>query len=236
MTVWGFDSRSLVAVALAAMALVMLGGCEQASEENVGDSSPKSEATTVTAPGVITGNEALPAGHPPIEGLQAAAAAAPSDDIGGVLPSNHSPMLGGDADTAGVRPDDEPEHPPSSGKELAVVIPDSVKGKWSSVQLETSLADGSKKTIRTILGEETQLPDPSLTVRAEIFLPAYMSDFETIKSASNELMNPAVKLRLFKDQKEVAVGWIFQNYPEFNSFKSEWVTFQLLSAEAVEMH
>ncbi len=226
MAVWSFSSRLSVAVASAIIVLVMLSGCGQAPEEPV---EKKSDSAAVTAPGVITGNEALPAGHPPIEGLQDPALS----DAGAALPPNHLsvPEVGDEA-----RPGEEPEHPPNSGKELVVAIPDSVKGRWSSVQLALSLADGTKGEIRAILGEETQLPDPSLMVRAEIFLPAYISDFETIKSASNELTNPAVKVRLFKDQKAVAVGWIFQNYPEFNSFKSEWVTLQLLSAEADGTH
>jgi len=227
MVVWGFSSRVSVAVVSAIMVLVILGGCEQTPEGN----AAKSDAAVEAAPGLITGNETLPAGHPPIAGLQIPA----SSDANGALLSNDSSMLEtGDGIAANVRPDGEPEHPPSSGKELVVAIPDSVKGKWSSVQLEASLADGSKQQIRVALGEEAQLPDPSLTVRAEIFLPAYISDFETIKSVSNELTNPAVKVRLFKDKKAIAVGWLFQNFSEFNSFKSEWVTLQLLSAEAVE--
>jgi len=234
MAVWSFNGRPLKVVVLAIMMLIMLGACGQSSEEEAGASSAKNEEPAATAPGIITGNEELPAGHPPIEGLQnPTASLAPAADS--ALPSDHPSMpgSGAEADMA-VRPDDEPEHPPSSGKELEVAIPDSVVGKWSSVQLEATLADGSKKEIRTILGEETVLPAAGLTVRAEIFLPAYISNFETIKSASNELTNPAVKIRLFKDQKATAVGWVFQNFPEFNSFKSDLVTFQLLSAEAVE--
>lgn len=228
MAVWSFSNQSSAAVVSAILVLAILSGCEQAAEEN---REEKGDLATVTAPGVITGDEALPAGHPPIEGLQAPV---PSD-AGAALPPNHASMLeAGDEIAAGVRPDDEPEHPPSSGKELVVAVPESVKGSWSAVQLSLSLADGTTKEIRAILGEETQLPDPGLTVRAEIFLPAYISDFETIKSASNELTNPAVKVRLFKDQKAIAVGWLFQNFPEFNSFKSELAAFQLLSAEAAE--
>ncbi|GEM_PF-1133427 len=231
MAVWSFSNRSSAAVVSAILVLAILSGCGQAPEES---KEEKDDLATVTAPGVITGDETLPAGHPPIEGLQTPA---PSD-AGAALPPGHASMLEAleveDEIAAGTRPDDEPEHPPSSGKELAVAIPDSVKGSWSAVQLSLSLADGTTKEIRAILGEETQLPDPGLTVRAEIFLPAYISDFETIKSASNELTNPAVKVRLFKDQKAVAVGWLFQNFPEFNSFKSELATFQLLSAEAAE--
>ena len=232
MAVWSFNNRPLAVVMLATMMLIMLGACGQSPEEDTAVSSAKSEEVAITAPGIITGDEALPAGHPPIEGLQSPVDSSAAD---AALPSNHPSMPGAEDEVdAGVRPEEEPEHPPSSGKELAVAIPDSVMGQWSSVQLEFSLADGSKKEIRTILGEETVLPDAGLTVRAEIFLPAYISDFETIKSASNELTNPAVKLRLFKDQKAIAVGWIFQNYSEFDSFKSDLVTFRLLSAEAVE--
>jgi len=229
MAVRSFKSRPLAAVMLTIIMLAMLSACEQAAEEKGEAASPQNEEATATAPGIITGNEALPAGHPPIEGMQAPATTAEA------LPSDHSAMLEGEIDPS-VRPDDEPEHPPSSGKELNVSIPDGVMGKWASVQLSVALADGSEKEIRTILGEATELPEAGLTLRAEIFLPAYISDFETIKSASNELTNPAVKVRLFKDQKAVAVGWIFQNFPEFNSFKSDLITLQLLSAEAVEMN
>ncbi len=228
MAVLHFKGRSLVAVMLTII-IPILSGCEQASEETTEISSSKNKEVVATAPGIVTGNEILPAGHPPIAGLQTPALVADA------MSSDHSAMLEGDVDLS-VRPDGEPEHPASSGKELNVVMPDSVKGKWASVQLAVVLADGSKKEIRTILGEETELPEMSLTVRAEVFLPAYISDFETIKSASNELTNPAVKIRLFKDQKQVAVGWLFQNFAEFNSFKSDLVDFQLLSAKAVEMN
>ena len=225
MVVRVFNGRLSVA---AMLTIIMLSGCEQAAEEKREAPSSMKEEVAATAPGIITGNEALPAGHPPIEGLQTPA-------VDSAMPSNHQPMSGieGGVD-ANVRPDDEPEHPPSSGKELEVAMPDSVVGKWSSVQLEVTLADGSKKEIRIVLNEETELLDLGLTVRAEIFLPAYISDFETIKSASNELTNPAVKVRLFKDQKAISVGWLFQHYPEFNSFKSDLVELQLLSAEAAE--
>ncbi len=229
MAVLRFKGRPLVVVMLTIIVIAMLSACEQASEEQAGATSSVDKEAAPTAPGIITGNETLPAGHPPIEGLQAPAATADA------MPSDHSAMLEGEVDLS-VRPDGEPEHPASSGKELNVAIPDSVKGKWASVQLAVTLADGSKKEIRTILGEETELPETGLTVRAEIFLPAYISDFETIKSASNELSNPAVKVRLLKDQKAVAVGWLFQNFAEFNSFKSDLVELQLLSAEAVEMN
>jgi len=226
MAVLRFKGGSWVAVMLTILVSI-LSGCEQAAEEKAEVSAPKNGEAAATAPGIITGNETLPAGHPPIAGLQKPAV------VTDAMPSDHSAMLEGEADLS-VRPDGEPEHPANSGKELNVAIPDSVKGKWASVQLAVVLADGSKKEIRTILGEETELPEAGLTVRAEVFLPAYISDFETIKSASNELTNPAVKIRLFKDQKAVAVGWLFQNFAEFNSFKSDLVEFQLLSAEAVE--
>ncbi len=226
MAAWRIGGRLPVVVS-AIVVWGLLGGCEQKPEEAA---TAQPDAAAVTAPGPVTGNEPLPAGHPPIPALQEEV---PAETAGGALPPDHAAMLAA-GDGATARPDDEPEHPPSSGRELAVAIPDSVKEGWSAVQLGVLLPDGREKEIRMILGEETQLPDPSLTVRAEIFLPAYISDFETIKSASNELTNPAVKLRLFKDREAVAVGWVFQNLPEFNSFESEWVTFQLLSAEAAK--
>ena len=37
-----------------------------------------------------------------------------------------------------------------------------------------------------------------------------------------------------ESQKDVAVGWLFQNLPEFNSFESNRVELRLLSAEGAE--
>ena len=222
-------NRPLVKVLSALLMVFSLGACEQASEE-AGKAPPSGSGSEAKVPGVITGTEPLPAGHPPLEGLQAPAPA----PIAGDMPPDHPPMPGV-AGGAEPRPADEPEHPPGSGKELNVSIPDTVQGKWSAVMLEVLMADGSKQQIRAVLGEETRLADSGLILRAEIFLPSYISDFKTITSASNDLNNPAVKVRLLENQKDMVVGWLFQNLPEFNSFKSDKLEVRLLSAEAVEV-
>ncbi|HEC17007.1 MAG TPA: hypothetical protein ENI99_10640 [Sedimenticola sp.] len=224
MAVQTLNSQSWGVVLVAALMASSLGGCDRGPGEEA--KAPASGGET-KAPGVISGTEQLPPGHPPLEGLQAPA------PLGGNMPADHPPLPGA-ADGAQPRPADEPDHPPSSGKELDVSIPDGVEGKWSAVKLEVTMPDGGKQEIRAVLGEETQLADSGLTLRAEIFLPSYISDFKTITSASNDLVNPAVKVRLMESQKDVAVGWLFQNLPEFNSFESDRVELRLLSAEGAE--
>jgi hypothetical protein len=132
-------------------------------------------------------------------------------------------------------PEDEPAHPAPSDKELALDLPDSIKQKWLAVGLEVMATDGAKHEIETMLGEETPLTDTGLSLRAEVFVPSYKSDFETVTSASDTLDNPAVKVALIENGQVVAKGWIFQNLPEFNSFSSDRVEIRLLSAVAGEV-
>ena len=228
MVVRNSNGRMLVMVLSVMFIAYILSGCEQTPQE-AGEASSSDSSSEAKAPGVVTGTEQLPPGHPPLEGLQAPASPPPA----GNMPLDHQSMPGV-AGGAEVLSDEEPEHPPSSGKELKVAIPDDVMGKWVAVTLEVATADGGKQEMLINLGEETQISGNNLTLQAEIFLPSYKSDFETITSAGNELNNPAVKVRLFENQKDVAVGWLFQNLPEFNSFASDKVKLRLLAAQAAK--
>ena len=83
-------------------------------------------------------------------------------------------------------------------------------------------------------------PDPVLdgvvegTAGADLIDAAYTSDFQTVTSSSNEQINPAVQVQATLNGQVVAEGWVFQNLPEFNSFKSEQVKVRLISAERTQ--
>ncbi|MFC1685162.1 hypothetical protein ACFL0R_06810 [Pseudomonadota bacterium] len=144
------------------------------------------------------------------------------------MPPGHPPMPGAVQQPAADG--EAPAHPVSSDKELAINLPESVMGKWSAVTFEVTTVDGSKDKLEVVLGSETSVPGSNLMLRAEVFVPAYKSDFKTITSASNALDNPAAKVALIENQQVVAKGWVFQNLPEFNSFSSDKVSIRLLSA------
>lgn len=221
---------------------VMMGlsACDKAAEQNAAtdaassDAPPLEQPVVVAAkpaqPGPVTGSEALPPGHPPFEGMPVALTE--QQATSGELPSGH-PVLPEQPELpeSGI-PEDEPAHPVPSEKDLALDLPDSIKGKWAAVGLEVTMTDGAKTEINAPIGGETSLADSGLILRVDTFVPSYKSDFETITSASEALDNPAVKVALIENGQVVTKGWVFQNLPEFNSFVSDRVEVRLLSAVA----
>jgi len=225
-----FSYRSGGLVLIPVLLLGLLSACDNAPQNSQETPAPASEGETAKAPspGPVTGSEALPPGHPPFEGMTPAAPPPPMPTDAAAMPAGHPPMPG-----VGQQPAAEgeaPAHPVPSDKELAINLPESVMGKWSAVTFEVTAVDGSKDTLEVALGSETSVPGSNLMLRAEVFVPAYKSDFKTITSASNALDNPAAKVALIENQQVVAKGWVFQNLPEFNSFSSDKVSVRLLSA------
>ena len=68
------------------------------------------------------------------------------------------------------------------------------------------------------LGGATPLPDPSLVVRADVFLPAFTMGGGAITSAGVEPQNPAARIAVFEKGKEIFAGWIFAKFPDVHPF------------------
>lgn len=202
--------------------IVAINGCNQ-TPPPAAEKTPPAAAQTSPAPAPapagnmmsnvpVKGDEALPPSHPPLPG------ATPPHPTG--------------AD--GNRPDLNQQlasqHPkPAGKKKLAVVVPDSVKGKWSSATLAVT-AEGAEKELKLAIGDKVSV-GKNLQLQLLHYLPAYTSDFQSVTSSSNEQVNPAVQVQAIANGQVVAEGWIFQNLPEFNSFNSEQLKVRLISAE-----
>jgi hypothetical protein len=111
--------------------------------------------------------------------------------------------------------------PPISGAAPAV-IPESLKGKWTAVklQVEDKKANQSQEYV-VKLGGELAIPSSTLVVQAEEFLPDLKIEGSSFTTASNELKNPAVHVRILDDGKEVFNGWLFQLFPAVHPFQHE---------------
>lgn len=208
-----FHIQTTAAGALLAGMLV-LGGCERSTP-------PAVEQTPAAAPQApdnllsnvpVKGDEALPSGHP-------------------ALPAAMPPHPTG---TPGNRPDLDrqiaAEHPQSSSKKKPdVVVPDAVKAQWTGAKLAVSVG-GQEKQLTLAIGKTTAIGD-KLQLHLLHYLPAYTSNFQAVTSSSSEPMNPAVQIEVISNGQVVAEGWVFQNLPDFNSFKSEQVQVRLVSGE-----
>ncbi len=203
---------NLGSLIIASLLALLLIGCERSVEPEqapVENNSPE-------AP-LITGNEALPAGHPPID------VAPPAISASDPMPSNHPSI---DEENPGSFDDENFGHPELSKSEIKIIVPQEVQSSWQVVPLGVAI-DGENSKIQVEVGVPIRLEKGDLVLLVEAFLPSYTSDFNTITSVSNELENPAVMVQLKKSDEVVARGWVFQNLPEYNTFKHGTVVLTL---------
>ncbi|HAM51613.1 MAG TPA: DUF2155 domain-containing protein [Nitrospiraceae bacterium] len=104
--------------------------------------------------------------------------------------------------------------------ELKVVVPDSVKGKWSGVKLLLEDKATKKTTEFTVsLNSELKVPDSDLKVAVGDFLPDFRMDQGTITSASNDPNNPAVGVKVYEGDKQIFKGWLYAKFPTIHPFE-----------------
>lgn len=95
-------------------------------------------------------------------------------------------------------------------KVTTVVVPTSVDGKWQSVGiavLNKPLA--SQKTYIVPVGGKFSVPASSMKIEVETFLPAFIMQGTTITSTSNNLTNPAARVRISEKNTTLFQGWLF---------------------------
>jgi hypothetical protein len=100
-----------------------------------------------------------------------------------------------------------------------LVVPPEVAQAWSGIRLGwKDKKSGKEGTLAVPLGEASPLPDPSLVVRADAFLPAFTMGGGAITSDGVEDKNPAARITVFEKGKEIFAGWIFRRFPEVHPF------------------
>lgn len=212
-------STRTISTGLILACIVAVSGCEKNTPPATEKEPAAPQTSTVPAPGgnmmskiEVKGDEPLPPNHPP---LPTATPPHPTD-YDGKQPDLNQILAA--------------EHPkPDSKKKLSIVVPDSVKGKWSSATLAVSIG-GADKELKLAIGGNTSIGN-NLQLHLIQYLPAYTSDFNSATSSSNEQINPAALIQIISGGKVTEEGWVFQNLPEFNSFKSDKVKVRLISAE-----
>jgi hypothetical protein len=106
--------------------------------------------------------------------------------------------------------------------ETTVKVPDSVMGKWKGVVLVVEDKATKKSKDYTVnLHSDLKIPDSSLKVEVGDFLPDFKMDGLTITSMSNEPNNPAVRVKVFEDGKEIFKGWLYQKFPTIHPFEHQ---------------
>lgn len=111
-----------------------------------------------------------------------------------------------------------------------VVLSEDVKAKWKEVKME--ITDTSTKATEVLtlkVGETVPLKKDGFKLKVEAFVPDYAIVEDHIESRSNEPKNPAVLVELMEGDKTTARGWVFKDFPEFNSYNNERIHLTLVS-------
>ena len=125
--------------------------------------------------------------------------------------------------------------PPASGQPSAgasrpptdkVVLPESVKGKWTAAKI--IVEDKSTKTKQEYavkLNSDFAVPNSSLKIHVGEFLPDFRMDGMNLTSGSNEPKNPALGIRISENNKQIFPppgkqwGWLFAKVPSIHPFE-----------------
>ncbi len=161
-----------------------------------------SEATkksaTKAAAGAQSTDKAMPQGHPNVAG----AGQAPGRDE---LAAKHQ----------------------ASKVAKEIKLSSDIKKQWSAAKLELKdIASAKSETVTLKVGTKRAVGTRSIVIAAVI--PDYSMFEDHIGTKSADPNNPAVYVELFEGGKSVTKGWVFRDFTDFNSFKSDKVGVVLL--------
>jgi hypothetical protein len=107
-----------------------------------------------------------------------------------------------------------------------IMIPDSVRGKWSAARIIFEDKIAKKKQEYTIkLNSDFIVPNSNLRITVGEFLPDFKMEGLTMTSVSNKPSNPALAIRVFEEGKQIFPapgrkwGWLFAKVPTIHPFE-----------------
>ncbi|MGH9317257.1 MAG: hypothetical protein ACRD1P_09130 [Thermoanaerobaculia bacterium] len=109
---------------------------------------------------------------------------------------------------------------PSPDVPSRLEVPPEVAKAYSGVRLEwKDSGSGRTGTLEVPLGGAARIPDSTLDVRADVFLPAFTMSGGTVTSTGIEPENPAARIAVMENGSELWSGWIFTRFPDLHRFQ-----------------
>src|SRR4030066_1286935 len=113
-----------------------------------------------------------------------------------------------------------PMQRPMTMGQTKIVVPDSIKGKWSAVKLVVQdKVTKESKEYTVNLNSDLKVPNSNLKIHVGEFFPDFKMSGINLTSASNEPKNPAVAVRVLEGEKQIFPaqgkkwGWLFSKMP-----------------------
>lgn len=206
--------------------IALIASCSKGKEET---------AKTETKEAVpYTSMDQVPEGHPAMPGQ--------TDDSNKGLPAGHPPMGKEDKPKAMTESDVQSAHSGIKAetveagmhgkvrKDKPIITSAEIVDKWKEVKILVKDKKSGKEEELTIkTGFSAEFKGSGYTVKVNTFLPHYAMSEEKYHSLSNEPNNPAAYIELIKEDKTVTHGWIFKNFPDFDSFTNDDISLTLLT-------
>lgn len=99
-------------------------------------------------------------------------------------------------------------------------VPPAVREAYTGVRLSWKDASGGKSgTVDVPLGGTAPIPGSPLQVRADVYLPAFTMSADAITSTGTAEENPAARIAVLENGKELFAGWIFNRFPDVHPFQ-----------------
>ncbi len=109
--------------------------------------------------------------------------------------------------------------PMMTRNQLDVVVPDSVKGRWTGVKIVVQdKASKKSEEFMVNLKSDFKVPNSNVTVSVGDFLPDFRME-GNITSASNQPNNPAVFVKITEGGQELFKGWLYSKFPTIHPFE-----------------
>ena len=111
-----------------------------------------------------------------------------------------------------------------------IVVPKEVEGQWKAVKIMVrNKIDESRSLMKTAsIGSSFNLGGSGIKVTVGPFMPNFVMTQKNYSSNGNELINPAVRLRVEDKGKILFEGWAFAKYPTMYAFEHDEFAFQLM--------
>ena len=156
---------------------------------------------------------------------------------GPMMPGPVQSMPPGQMPPGQMPPGQMPQMPPGQmGKpgvvmpkgKAQILVPDSVKGKWSGAKIivEDKIAK-TKQEYTVKLNSDFKLPNSNLKIHVGEFLPDFRMDGLNLTSGSNQPNNPALGIKVYENDKQIFPvpgkdwGWLFAKVPSIHAFEHQ---------------
>lgn len=111
---------------------------------------------------------------------------------------------------------------PVEKADMSVTVPPDVQGKWKAVIIEVANKQmNEQKDYLVDINQDFIIPNTKIKIHVVTFLPDFSMSPKGITSLSNEPRNPAAKVVVYEDGKEIFGGWLFEKMPTVHPFEHD---------------